>query len=174
MTLATHDMARAVRFYRMLGFEIVHGGEDAAFTSLRAGKSFLNLVMQPAGRTWTWWGRVIAASPSTAVRPCTRYSHNTGTFFDALSLRVRACTPQYASGTRGQQRGDQSEVSGDKNHGSNDSQIVAAVRCDREVSERQAAVTARPASRALRRRRESLSGRPGTMHQGAERSVGLR
>ena len=59
VTLATHDMARAVRFYRMLGFEIVHGGEDAAFTSLRAGKSFLNLVMQPAGRTWTWWGRVI-------------------------------------------------------------------------------------------------------------------
>ena len=59
VTLATHDMPRAVRFYRMLGFEIVHGGEDAAFTSFRAGGSYLNLVIQPAARSWSWWGRVI-------------------------------------------------------------------------------------------------------------------
>ena len=39
ITLATHDMARAVRFYRMLGFEIINGGDDAAFTSFRAGRS---------------------------------------------------------------------------------------------------------------------------------------
>jgi catechol 2,3-dioxygenase-like lactoylglutathione lyase family enzyme len=32
ITLATHDMARAVRFYRMLGFEVIYGGDDAAFT----------------------------------------------------------------------------------------------------------------------------------------------
>ena len=37
ITLATHDMERAVRFYRMLGFQIIYGGEDAAFTSFRAG-----------------------------------------------------------------------------------------------------------------------------------------
>ena len=59
ITLATHDMERAVRFYRMLGFAIVHGGEDAAFTSFRAGANFLNLIAQPAERTWSWWGRVI-------------------------------------------------------------------------------------------------------------------
>ena len=53
VTLATHDMSRAVRFYRMLGFEIVHGGADAAFTSLQAGRSYLNLVAQPAARTWS-------------------------------------------------------------------------------------------------------------------------
>ena len=29
ITLATHNMSRAVSFYRTLGFEIVHGGEDA-------------------------------------------------------------------------------------------------------------------------------------------------
>ena len=28
ITLATHNMSRAVSFYRMLGFEIVHGGDD--------------------------------------------------------------------------------------------------------------------------------------------------
>ena len=59
ITLATHDMKRAVRFYRMLGFAIVHGGEDAAFTSFRAGANFLNLIAQPVEQTWSWWGRVI-------------------------------------------------------------------------------------------------------------------
>ena len=59
ITLATHDMSRAVRFYRVLGFEIVHGGEDAAFSSFRAGTGFLNIVAQPAERKWSWWGRVI-------------------------------------------------------------------------------------------------------------------
>ncbi len=33
VTLATHDMARAVRFYRSLGFVLRYGGEGAAFTS---------------------------------------------------------------------------------------------------------------------------------------------
>jgi catechol 2,3-dioxygenase-like lactoylglutathione lyase family enzyme len=42
VTLATHDMARAVRFYRALGFEPCYGGEDASFTSFRAGEAFLN------------------------------------------------------------------------------------------------------------------------------------
>ena len=59
ITLATHDMSRAVRFYRMLGFKIIHGGEDAAFTSFRAGTSYLNLIAQPAERKWSWWGCVI-------------------------------------------------------------------------------------------------------------------
>jgi catechol 2,3-dioxygenase-like lactoylglutathione lyase family enzyme len=59
ITLATHNMPRAVRFYRMLGFEIAYGGEDAAFTSFRAGTSYLNLIAQPVERNWSWWGRVI-------------------------------------------------------------------------------------------------------------------
>jgi uncharacterized glyoxalase superfamily protein PhnB len=59
VTLATHDMARAVHFYRMLGFAISHGGDDAAFTSFRVGTSFLNLIAQPAERQWSWWGRVV-------------------------------------------------------------------------------------------------------------------
>ena len=59
ITLATHDMARAVRFYRMLGFEIINGGDDATFTSFRGGRSYLNLIAQPAERKWSWWGRVI-------------------------------------------------------------------------------------------------------------------
>jgi catechol 2,3-dioxygenase-like lactoylglutathione lyase family enzyme len=59
ITLATHDMARAVSFYRMLGFELVYGGDDAAFTSFRAGANYLNLIAQPPTRRWSWWGRVI-------------------------------------------------------------------------------------------------------------------
>ncbi len=59
VSLATHDMARAVRFYRSLGFALRYGGEDAAFTSFSVGRSYLNLIAQPAARQWSWWGRVI-------------------------------------------------------------------------------------------------------------------
>lgn len=59
ITLATHDMGRAVRFYRELDFELAYGGEDAAFTSFRAGSGHLNIIAQPADRQWSWWGRVI-------------------------------------------------------------------------------------------------------------------
>jgi uncharacterized glyoxalase superfamily protein PhnB len=59
ITLATHDMARAVRFYTVLGFDLIYGGEAAAFTSFRAGSGFLNITAQPEQKQWTWWGRVI-------------------------------------------------------------------------------------------------------------------
>src|SRR5206468_3849734 len=59
VTLATHDMARAVRFYRALGFALRYGGEDSPFTSFHAGDGYLNLIAQPAERSWSWWGRVI-------------------------------------------------------------------------------------------------------------------
>jgi hypothetical protein len=59
VTLGTHEMPRAVRFYRALGFEVLHGGEDSSFTSFRAGTSCLNLIVQSAEQRWSWWGRVI-------------------------------------------------------------------------------------------------------------------
>jgi len=59
ISLATHDMARAVGFYRALGFTIRHGGEQSSFTSLHAGSGYLNLIEQPADRRWSWWGRAI-------------------------------------------------------------------------------------------------------------------
>jgi catechol 2,3-dioxygenase-like lactoylglutathione lyase family enzyme len=59
ITLATHDMARAVEFYEALGFVLKAGGPQAAFTSFHAGSSYLNLVSVPAGQGWSWWGRVI-------------------------------------------------------------------------------------------------------------------
>ncbi|MBV8512848.1 MAG: VOC family protein [Xanthobacteraceae bacterium] len=59
ITVATHDMARAVRFYRALGFEVIYGGETSGFTSFRAGRGYLNLIAQPAETKWSWWGRVI-------------------------------------------------------------------------------------------------------------------
>jgi catechol 2,3-dioxygenase-like lactoylglutathione lyase family enzyme len=59
VTLATHDMPRAVTFYKTLGFEVVHGGETSSFTSFRAGAGYLNMVAQPDERHWSWWGRAI-------------------------------------------------------------------------------------------------------------------
>jgi uncharacterized glyoxalase superfamily protein PhnB len=59
LTLATHDMARAVRFYRALGFAMHYGGEDASFTSFVVGSSFLNIVTAAPDSRWSWWGRAI-------------------------------------------------------------------------------------------------------------------
>jgi len=58
-TLATHDMRQAVEFYRLVGLPLLYGGEDAGFTSFRAGDNCLNLIAQPTDRAWSWWGRLI-------------------------------------------------------------------------------------------------------------------
>jgi catechol 2,3-dioxygenase-like lactoylglutathione lyase family enzyme len=60
VTLVTGDMARAVFFYRALGFRLVSGGPGSEFSTFRAGRGFVNLQLDegdapsPAG-----WGRVI-------------------------------------------------------------------------------------------------------------------
>jgi catechol 2,3-dioxygenase-like lactoylglutathione lyase family enzyme len=59
ITLATHDMARAVAFYRALGFVIKFGGPEAAFTSFKVGAGHLNLTRVGPEIQWTWWGRLI-------------------------------------------------------------------------------------------------------------------
>ncbi|HWO93838.1 MAG TPA: VOC family protein [Dehalococcoidia bacterium] len=59
VTLATHDMARSVRFYRALGFDLKYGGESAGFTSFRLGSGHLNLVVPAPDQRWDWWGRII-------------------------------------------------------------------------------------------------------------------
>jgi catechol 2,3-dioxygenase-like lactoylglutathione lyase family enzyme len=58
VTFAVSDMPRSVEFYKKLGFELLYGGHEAAFSSLKAGEAFVNLVMQP-GYDARWWGRVI-------------------------------------------------------------------------------------------------------------------
>lgn len=59
VTLGTHDMHRAVAFYRSLGFEVSYGDESASFTSFRVGPGYLNLIAQPEKTRWSWWGRLI-------------------------------------------------------------------------------------------------------------------
>jgi catechol 2,3-dioxygenase-like lactoylglutathione lyase family enzyme len=59
VTLATHDMPRAVRFYRAVGFMVHYGGEEACFTSFHAGSCYMNLIAQPQSVSWSWWGRII-------------------------------------------------------------------------------------------------------------------
>lgn len=46
ITLGTADMARAVRFYRALGFTLHYGGEEADFTSFRIAEQHLNLTVE--------------------------------------------------------------------------------------------------------------------------------
>jgi catechol 2,3-dioxygenase-like lactoylglutathione lyase family enzyme len=60
VTLLTADMARAVAFYRSIGFELLYGGEQAEFTSFRAGDGYLNLQLDAQGAVQPHiWGRVI-------------------------------------------------------------------------------------------------------------------
>jgi catechol 2,3-dioxygenase-like lactoylglutathione lyase family enzyme len=59
VTLATRDMARAVQFYRALGFDLACGGESAEFTSFVVGDGYLNLIAASPEARWSWWGRVI-------------------------------------------------------------------------------------------------------------------
>ena len=51
-------MARAVRFYRTLGFKMLYGGEETSFTSFAVGSGYLNLIAEPRG-SMAWWGRII-------------------------------------------------------------------------------------------------------------------
>lgn len=57
VTLFTADMARAVRFYRKLGFTLRYGGEAAEFTSFRVGPGYLNLA--PGQAPERLWGRIV-------------------------------------------------------------------------------------------------------------------
>ena len=60
VTLAVGDMVRAVAFYTDLGFPLVVGGEGAPFTTLRAGRSFVNLqLVERYVAPADVWGRVI-------------------------------------------------------------------------------------------------------------------
>jgi catechol 2,3-dioxygenase-like lactoylglutathione lyase family enzyme len=58
LTFAVGDMARSIEFYKKLGFELLYGGDEAAFSSLKAGETFVNLVAHP-GYDPRWWGRAI-------------------------------------------------------------------------------------------------------------------
>jgi catechol 2,3-dioxygenase-like lactoylglutathione lyase family enzyme len=60
VTLLTVDMNEAVAFYEALGFALLYGGANAAFTSFRVGSGYLNLQLEeiPAARR-ELWGRVV-------------------------------------------------------------------------------------------------------------------
>ena len=58
VTFAVRDMARSIEFYQKLGFELLYGGERAAFSNLKAGGAFVNLSVSP-GYEHRWWGRAI-------------------------------------------------------------------------------------------------------------------
>ena len=67
VTLVVAAMDAAVGFYLALGFALAYGGPDAAFTSFRIGRSFLNLQLDSENlrldretrRKERVWGRVI-------------------------------------------------------------------------------------------------------------------
>ncbi len=59
VTFVTGDMARSVRFYASLGFEMRYGGESADFTSFHVGTGYLNLSYLANSGDVSGWGRAI-------------------------------------------------------------------------------------------------------------------
>jgi catechol 2,3-dioxygenase-like lactoylglutathione lyase family enzyme len=60
VTLVTVDMDKSVTFYCALGFHVLYGGHEAAFTSFRVGTGYLNLQLDPAASSRkAVWGRVV-------------------------------------------------------------------------------------------------------------------
>ena len=80
VTLATRDMARAVRFYRALGFALNYGGEAAPFTSFVAGQAYLNLTAEAPDRRWT----------APRLRPCSAASRRSGRRWRSAIERSRS------------------------------------------------------------------------------------
>ena len=58
VTLAVCDMAESVVFYERLGLHVSYGGPNAAFTTMHAGQSVINLRHAPRG-SGNRWARVI-------------------------------------------------------------------------------------------------------------------
>jgi catechol 2,3-dioxygenase-like lactoylglutathione lyase family enzyme len=84
VTVVTTDMAASVDFYERLGFPILYGGGESAFTSFRAGGGYLNVqaddAWRPPDRVWgrvifyvddvdAMFDRVVAAGLSPETRP---------------------------------------------------------------------------------------------------------
>jgi len=60
ITLRVTNMGNSVRFYRgVLGMEIIYGGEDAYFSSLRAKDAQSAILNLEQGHSVTGWGRMI-------------------------------------------------------------------------------------------------------------------
>jgi catechol 2,3-dioxygenase-like lactoylglutathione lyase family enzyme len=60
VTLKVADMAAAVRFYRdVLGMELLYGGPNSVFSSLRMPVAEYPIVNLEVGHPTTNWGRII-------------------------------------------------------------------------------------------------------------------
>jgi catechol 2,3-dioxygenase-like lactoylglutathione lyase family enzyme len=60
VTLRVANMTESVRFYRdVLGMELLYGGEDACFSSLRARDAQSAILNLERGKPVTRWGRLI-------------------------------------------------------------------------------------------------------------------
>jgi catechol 2,3-dioxygenase-like lactoylglutathione lyase family enzyme len=60
VTLRVSNMTKSVQFYRdVLGMELLYGGEDAVFSSLRAKDAQSAILNLEQGDTVTRWGRLV-------------------------------------------------------------------------------------------------------------------
>ena len=76
VTLAVSDMARAVSFYKQLGFSLTYGGEHESFSTLQLCDVIVNLSAAP-NYELQWWGRVIFRVDNADVRDASTNAEGT-------------------------------------------------------------------------------------------------
>ena len=59
ITLATRDIATALRFYELLGFRVIWSASDGSFATINAGTALINLSRTTPDANWGDWGRYI-------------------------------------------------------------------------------------------------------------------
>ncbi len=63
ITLFVSEMARSISFYETLGLELVFGGNDESFSTLKLGSNYVNLELQPSAMPVKRWGRPVLFVP---------------------------------------------------------------------------------------------------------------
>jgi len=59
ITLATHDMTKALAFYEVLGFRTVWAAPDGSFATINAGRAWVNIFRAEPDAEWGAWGRFV-------------------------------------------------------------------------------------------------------------------
>ena len=59
ITLATHDMSKALAFYKVLGFRTAWVAADGSFATINADGAWINIVRADPSASWGPWGRYI-------------------------------------------------------------------------------------------------------------------
>jgi hypothetical protein len=108
ITLKVADMEASLRFYRnVLGMELLYGGPNAGFSSLRIAGAEFPIINLQQGRTAVRWGRVIHSGLISKRKDSNQKFPRTLVGESVISI----CTTRTVTSCRLRDRYDSSEAS---------------------------------------------------------------